>query len=58
MNLLYKSFQMPKDFMDAVDTIMKYCQNDNCHEDCDNCPCTLAEIRCGDEMERKTVVTN
>ena len=48
MNTLYKSLQMPKDFMDAVETIMKYCQNEDCQEDCKNCPCTLAEIRCGD----------
>lgn len=51
MNILYKSLQMPKDFLDAVETIMKYCQNEDCDEDCKNCPCTLAEIRCGDTAE-------
>jgi len=51
MNVLYKSLQMPKEFMDAVEIIMKYCQNNDCDEDCKNCPCTLAEIRCGDTGE-------
>lgn len=51
MNILYKSLQMPKEFMDAVETIMKYCQNEDCQEDCKNCPCTLAEIRCVDTEE-------
>lgn len=49
MNIFYKSLQMPKEFMDAVEVIMKYCQNEDCDDDCKNCPHSLAEIRCGDE---------
>lgn len=45
-NEIYKS--MPQDFKEAVKVIMKYCQNEDCTEDCNHCPCTLAEIRCGD----------
>lgn len=56
MNILYKSLQMPKEFMDAVETIMKYCQNEDCDEDCKKCPCSLAEIRCGDTEEESGYV--
>lgn len=51
MNILYKSLQMPKEFMDAVETIMEYCQNEDCDDDCSQCPHSLAEIRCGDPAE-------
>ena len=51
MNVFYKSLQMPERFMDAVEVIMEYCQNEDCIEDCVNCPCSLTEIRCGDNEE-------
>lgn len=51
MNTLYKSLQMPKKFMDAVETIMEYCQNEDCDDDCSQCPHSLAEIRCGDIVD-------
>lgn len=52
-NIVYKSLQMPKEFMDAVEIIMKYCQNEDCTEDCNYCSCTLAEIRCGDAESKR-----
>lgn len=48
MNTFYKSLQMPEDFIQAVETIMQYCQFEDCDKDCNNCPYSLATIRCGD----------
>jgi len=43
---------MPKEFLDAVKVIRKYCQFEDCEfEYCDNCPYTLDVIRCGDKKE-------
>ena len=48
MNTFYKSLQMPEDFIEAVETIMQYCQYEDCDDDCQNCPHSLHTIRCGD----------
>ncbi len=40
--------KMPEDFIKAVVTIMSYCQNEDCDDDCSQCPHPLSEIRCGD----------
>ena len=45
-NIFYE--HMPEDFTDAVETIMGYCQNEYCDDDCSQCPHSLSEIRCGD----------
>lgn len=45
-NTFYK--HMPEDFIEAVITIMGYCQYEDCDEDCSCCPRTLSEIRCND----------
>lgn len=36
---------MPDDFTEAVETIMQYCQNEDCDDDCSCCPHPLSEIR-------------
>ena len=41
---------MPDDFTNAVETIMGYCQNEDCDDDCKNCSNPLSVIRCGDEQ--------
>lgn len=43
--------KMPEDFIKAVVTIMSYYQNEDCDDDCSQCPHSLAEIRCGDPAE-------
>ena len=40
---------MPDDFKQAVEVIKRYCQNEDCMEECKNCPYPLGAIRCGDK---------
>lgn len=46
MSNFYKD--MPDDFKNAVNVIKKYCQNEDCQEECKDCSLPLSEIRCGD----------
>ena len=39
---------MPEDFKQAVDVIKSYCQNEDCTEDCTECPYPLGRVRCSD----------
>ena len=50
-NLYYEEQGMPKDFLNAVKVIQKYCQNEDCMDDCENCPNPLSVIRCGEMAE-------
>lgn len=44
---------MPDDFKQAVEVIKEYCQNEDCTEECSECPYPLGTIRCGDTEEQE-----
>ncbi len=39
------------DYYQAREAIKQYCQNEDCAEDCKECPYPLSIIRCGEEAE-------
>lgn len=51
MSGFYKN--MPNDFKQAVEVIKGYCQNEDCMEDCAECPYPLGVIRCGDAEKQE-----
>ncbi len=55
-NVFYE--QMPDDFTEAVETIMQYCQNEDCDDDCSCCPHPVSEIRCGDKDSNGTSIAD
>ena len=55
MSKFYKN--MPDDFKQAVEVIKEYCQNEDCTENCAECPNPLGVIRCGD-MPKEEITCN
>ena len=49
MSYFYRD--MPKEFLKAVEVIKKYCQFEECTENCSECPYSLKTIRIDDESE-------
>lgn len=54
-NKFYEEKNMPEEFLDAVAWIMEFCQNEDCTYDCEECPYSLRDIRCGDVPEERTL---
>lgn len=54
MSVFYKD--MPEDFQQAVEVIKRYCQVEDCTEDCEECDKPLSYIRCGDDFRFEQLI--